>query len=417
MARTVKDNWRDSIRMTSTEIVTCDTPMPIDVDRCRMPLLFNVRPVPNQVIDTKNIRLFVKFRILKNKEGEYVTLDPKDKVSPQNNFGFGLFEDVQLTINGIPTESSQREYARSSYLKNLLFTSASEKRMLEGAWFHEDQQGYVDRVDNDIEKNYGEATRTINVTNYEHCSLLAPVYLDTLQAGVYFPDHVGFTLRFYPARTVTCVLYSGGTYDLRLEILESQLFVPRCLLSSLPLKTFSTHYENMKVLSYVSPKEVMSFSKSLNTNQVPKKLAIIVQTEKQHRGGHMRPSIIKFGNHDVKCVRVRCNGQTYPTAAGMNMDFEKNLYHEAYNALFTELKAYNTHFGCATFETCYCIFGVDLPPGHRSSGKEKNGSYGTCDLELEFSKAPNQNLVITVFCFFDSQFSFNDKGFVQDSAE
>jgi hypothetical protein len=401
--------------MTSTEIVNCDTPLPIDIDSHRTPLLFNVRPVPNQVIDTKNIRLFVKFRILKKKEGKYVTLDPSDKVSPQNNFGFGLFEDVHLTINGIPTETAQREYARSSYLKNLLFTSASEKRMLEGAWFHEDAQGYVDRVDNDRQKNYGEANRTTNVNSYEHCSFLAPVYLDTLQAGVYFPDHVGFTLHFYPARTLTCVLYNG-TYDLKLEILESQLFVPRCLLSTLPLKTFSARYENMKVLSYVNPKEVMSFSKSLNTNQVPKKLAIVVLTETQHRGGQMRPSIIRFQNHDVKSVRVRCNGQTYPTAAGMNMDFDKNLYHEAYNALFTQLKADNTHFGCGTFDSNYCIFGVDLPPGHHS-GKEKNGTYGTCDLDLEFANAPKENMVITVFCYFDSQFSFNDKGFIQDSAE
>ena len=50
---TIKDNWRDNVTVRSTEIVTCDTNLPIDIGRQRTPLLFNVRPVPNQLIDTK----------------------------------------------------------------------------------------------------------------------------------------------------------------------------------------------------------------------------------------------------------------------------------------------------------------------------------------------------------------------------
>jgi hypothetical protein len=409
MARSLKDNWRDSIRMTSTEIVNCDTPMPIDIEKHRTPLLFNIRPVSDQVIDTKNIRLSVKFRLLKKKDNEYVGVENADKVALHNNFGFGLFEDVHLNINGVPAETAQREYGRSSYLKNLLFTDNTEKRMLESALFYEDTPGMVDTYESNTNKNWGQAMRAWKIRDKKAATFLTPVYLDIFQAGAYFPDNIGFTLNFYPSRLVNCILNVGDETPLKLEILQAQLFVPRCHLSVQPLKTFTAPYESMKVLSYVHPKDVKSFSRSLNINQLPKKLAIVVLTEEQHQGVRL-PSAINFKHQNVECIRVICNGQTYPTPAGMNLDFKNKAYLEGYHSLFTQLNAIAPPFNADTYDDGYAIFGVDLPPGHKPTKVDKNGIHGTCDVDIQFAEKPKENLVITIFCFYDAQFSFTKAG-------
>jgi hypothetical protein len=428
---TVKENWRDNVTVRSTEIVTCDTNLPIDIGQQRTPLLFNVRPVPNQLIDTKNIRLLVKFRLLKlqpaTKETpeKWVGVTTGDGICIHNNFGFALFEDIHLTINGVLAETAQREYARASYLKNLLFANCTEKRMLEGAFFYEDTPGAIDLanfIDSDSDTgsgNRGVYERMLAIQRGQEANFIAPVYLDILQAGVYFPDYVGFTLHFYPAKPVNCVLYDGEAAtppQIKLEILDAELHVPRCQLSTPALKQFPVQYESLKVLSYINPKEVQSFSRSLNINQLPKKLAIVVLGENQYHGIN-KPSAINFKNHNVKTVRVRCNGQTYPTAVGMSMDFEKEDHRQPYMALFSQLNAVNPHFGIGSIDDGYAIFGVDLPPGHKRAKIENGGVYGTCDVDIDFGNKPAENLVILIFCFYDSQFSFNGKGIVHNSAE
>jgi hypothetical protein len=433
MVRAIKDNWRDNVVVRSTEIVTCDTNLPIDIGQQRTPLLFHIRPVPNQLIDTKDIRLLVKFRVLKLQPAapgqaeqpgtpeKWVGIGGLDSICIHNNFGFGVFEDVHLTINGVLAETAQREYGRTSYLKNLLFSNSTEKRMLESAFFYEDTPGQVDSVRfemGDPSANKGVASRILAIQKGYTASFIAPIYLDVLQAGAYFPDHVGFTLHLYPSNPTKCVIYDGDAPapTIKIELLEAELHVPRCQLSIATPKQFSVPYESVKVLSYVNPKEVQSFSRSLNISQLPKKLAMVVLSENQYHGIN-KPSAINFKNHDVKTVRVRCNGQTYPTSLGMTMDYEKEEHKQAYMALFSQLNAVDPHFGVDAFDNGYAIYGVDLPPGHKR-GKSGNAvGYGTCDVDIDFAKKPSENLVILIFCFYDSQFSFDGRGIVHNSAE
>jgi hypothetical protein len=419
----VKSNWRDSVKLRSTEVVTCDTPLPVDIGLHRTPLMFNVRPVPQQIIDTKNIRILVKFRVLKKQPAtddqpeKWVGITRTDKVCVHNNFGFGIFEDVHLHVNGVLVETAQREYPRTSYIKNLLFKNSSEKRMLQSAMFYEDLPGYMDMVMYNPTINMGEAVRTEAIFDPKIASFIAPVYLDLLQADNYFPDHVGLTLHFYPTQPTNCLICDiAAVPELRVEIVEAQLHVPRCQLSTQALKSFTTQYESVKVLSYVNPKEVMSFSRSLNINQLPKKLAIVVLDENQYHGVN-KPSSINFKHHNVKSIRVRCNGQTYPTAVGMTMDFDKKDYREPYTALFTQLQATCPHFFIDHFDNGYAIFGIDLPPGHRPTKIENGGLYGTCDVDVDFAIKPTENLIVLIYCFYDSQVTFNSTGITHNSAE
>ena len=50
-------NWRQRIESTSTQVMQCESVLPVNTDSNRNPVVFHVRPAPGLVVDTKNIKL------------------------------------------------------------------------------------------------------------------------------------------------------------------------------------------------------------------------------------------------------------------------------------------------------------------------------------------------------------------------
>ena len=288
-----------------------------------------------------------------------------------------------------------------TYLKNLLYHSGDSR--YEAALFFNDSPGRMAGVLTNAAINMGEHKRFSAALDGEHFGCIAPIGLDTFESNGYFPDTVSFTLRFFPAKTENCVFASHPTlaYVLKAEITHAELIVPRVKLQPLAAKTLTVPYQSTKVLTYINPKDVSSFSTSLNLDQLPSKMAIMLLTEKQLAGTKGENSLM-FEHHDVKSVKVSCNGNTYPDMNGMQMDKDNNDYVEPFNALFSELGATNLPFGELLYPKNYAIYGVNLHSNHEK--------FGSCVVDIEFSKAPDKSLVVMIVCFFDSKFSIGANG-------
>ena len=312
MSKTLKYDWRDKLVRIATERITCDTLLPVDSQNNRTPLLFNVRPVPDHVVDLRNVRIHAKFRIQKLVGKEWKSLEnTDDEIAAYNNFGYCVFEDVQLSVNGILVETAQREYGRVSYLKNLLYHSGD--KAYEAAFFFNDDPGRMTGVVGNAALNPGETKRIMAAKDGKEFACIAPIGLDVFESNGYFPDNLSFTLRFFPAKSENCVFTSNTekNYVLKAEITHAELIVPRIKLQPSASKTLTVPYQSTKVLTYINPKDVSSFSSSLNLNQLPSKLAIVLLTESQLAGKQGENSLM-FEHHDVKSVKVSCNGNTYP---------------------------------------------------------------------------------------------------------
>ena len=296
----------------SIEHVACDTLLPINTDSNRSPLLFNVNSSPNHVVDTRNIKIHCSFVLQKFDKDEWKGLANTDKACVYNNFGFGLFEDVHLCVNGVLVEGGDREYGRSSYLKNLLFSDGSKS--LQSALYFEDNPGQMEVVLAST-SNPCQWTRWSAGLENNECTFIAPVYLDILQADGVFPENVSFTLRFFPTRSECCIEQSADpAMKLRAVIKHAELLVPRCKLS-VP-KQLTVPYEATKVITFLNPKTITHFTRSLNLPELPSKILLGVLDEKKFKGDAIEHSYF-FGHNDVKRVEVHCNGQTYPSQSGI----------------------------------------------------------------------------------------------------
>ena len=96
-----------------------------------------------------------------------------------------------------------REYARTSYIRNLLFSTETEQRALESAWYFEDAPIYGDTV---IGDNKTQSWRKNALKDGKSATIYTPVYSDIIQSETYIPDHTDLTIRFCPAKTINCVI-------------------------------------------------------------------------------------------------------------------------------------------------------------------------------------------------------------------
>ena len=415
MPRTTNYNWRDHVESTAIQPVQCESVLPVDSESKRNPLVFNVRSSPGLVVDAKNIKLLFTINCQKLVDDAWVGLEINDLVALYNNFGFSAFEDVQLFLGGTLCETSMREYTRSSYLRNFLFTSKQEQRALESAMFLKDNSFYVNHVLSD-DKNPGGRVRRLIIQEEKSVVLYTPVNLDILQSGAYIPDNTGFTLKFYPAKSDKCLqqtMTSSGTpptrsfIQVKMTITHAELHVPRCHLSSIP-KSVTTDFECCKVFNYVSPKEMKSFSCSLNSEMIPSKMAIVILSEDRYEGTKGKSGIV-FNHHKVSNITIKSNGRVLPTLGGMNMDPEKKNWSEAYDSIFSQLNAINPNLQLSTFDNGNAIYGVNLQP-EKQNDKSMKSMRGTCDVNITFQEAPTTNVVILMFCYFQSRFLLDRNG-------
>ena len=57
MTRINNNNWREHVDSSATQIVQCESVLPVDSDSNRNPLVFSIRSSPGLVVDAKNIKL------------------------------------------------------------------------------------------------------------------------------------------------------------------------------------------------------------------------------------------------------------------------------------------------------------------------------------------------------------------------
>lgn len=404
MAKTVKPTWRANISETMTEHIACDTLLPVDTYSKRTPLLFNIRPVPNYVIDLKNVRIFAKFRIFKLENNKWVPLaaDKDNEVAYYNNFGYSVFEDAHLSVNGSLVETAQREYGRVNYLKNILYHS--DDQSFESALYFKDGPGRMAEVVANATINEAEFYRWSSGLDGKSFSCIAPIGLDVFQSDGFLPEHVALTLKLFPAKTENCVLSSGADKDtkpLMVQIDHAELIVPRLKLAPSPTKSISVPYESTKVITLVNQKDVQSFSRSLNLNRLPSKLAITVLSEDQ-LSGKIGVNGYNFEPRKVKNLKVRCNGICFPSYDGITNDEKNKDYVQAYNSLHAELGVSNLPFPSALYHKNYAIYGINL--------KNEKNKTGSCDVDIIFSEKPKENLIIFVLCFFESKYSVDAHG-------
>lgn len=411
----VKSNWRQElVEYVDYETIPVETTLPVNSTSNRTPLTFVIRPITGRVTDVSRIRLLFTYSVQRVTSGAWSAIKSTDKIAPYNGTGFSLFEDLVVNLNGTHVESAQREYCRTSYIKNLLLsTERYQKSVLQNAQFYADAPSAMNSVSKDARSNLGEYLRSKAIEDNRGVTVLTPLLSDILSVDSFYPDSVTISIRLYPAKSQNCLVQEvpegQQPVQCRFQILSAVLLVERCKLKTQIPKNIVYNYDCFKMLSYSHPKSLAQFGQVLSTGGVlPKIVLMMILSESQYQGDYTQCGV-KFLNHSVSNVTVHCNGKALPGLSGMDMDYSAKSYCIAWDSLFTKLHAANVLFDHKDMDDAYNFWAFELKPGSNYSSNRQS-KVGSCSTEISFSVPPPENLMILALLIYDTKFIIGSNG-------
>ena len=167
------NEWRrNNATSLETEILKPESILPVTTGSSgRSPICFNIKGVPNSHVDGSNIYIETTFSIEKYDAPNWVPSTREETIIPIANTACSLFEDLNVSINGVLVENTQREFTIKCFIQNLLYSTPADRlKWDETALFAIDEQKTHETVkpNNDYEtskvRNPGQRKR-MKVTN------------------------------------------------------------------------------------------------------------------------------------------------------------------------------------------------------------------------------------------------------------
>jgi hypothetical protein len=427
--------WRRTTRSpVETEIVKPESFLPVSTGASSgSPICFTIKAVPHSYIDGRNIFVEVNFDIEElNAEGEWVTTTRSDKVAPLANVYCSVFEDLNVSFNGVLVENTQRDFALKAYMQNLLYSSVSDKNMWLGAGlFNRDTAGAFDRMG--ALSVFPSATKRMWAgSQYETVQTYGRLMSDILNSDSPIPDNVTITIKLFPAKSEAClvqdltqrevtdpvtgakknVIPDPETY--RVIIKDCSLYVPRIHMPSMTKSLNNPFtYSNWRLLSYTHQKDQASFKKDLAVGEtLPQRALVAFMTESAYNGT-WDTNKNEFSHFDASNVLMKCNQKHLPFMNGYHdlMFTGKNLkYGPAYCGLLTEGGAVGCDITHNEYRHGFTIFAFDLTPDKCADMILDKPNKGALELSVDFSKPPGQNIIVLAFLIYASRFEIAKSG-------
>lgn len=295
----------------------------------------------------------------------------------------------------------------------MFFTSHEEQRKLETAQFMQDTPGTYNVVSKDLITNKAEYLRCTAMHDEKVVELFTPIKSDILENDLFLSDNVSLQIRMYPSSSKKCINQrpqEGVEFShVRVQILSAVLYVPRIKLTGVIPKSLAYDGECFKTLTYTHPQSLTKFAKILTTGgQLPKKIAIVLLSESQYIGNYGLHGYY-FNHFNIQNVTLRANGKIIPNPTGVNMDFTERNYMIPYDAVFTKLKAVNPLMSHNSYDQGFSLIGFNLTRSG-TDNYEKKPKFGTCDVDITFGTPPSENLVVLIYCIYDTTFTIDNHG-------
>ena len=212
--------WRrNNAKTVETEILKPESILPVTTGSTgRSPICFNIKGVPNSRVDGNNIFVETTFSIEKYNVNRWEATKTGDLVQPIANTAYSIFEDLNVLINGVLVENTQREFVIKTYLQNLLFSSPSDRKKWEtSTLFALDAPNTHSTVENPpnalelLNTNKGQHLRRATTDGRKQHTMYSRLLSDALSCSEPLPDNVNITIKLYPAKSEACLIQTDGS--------------------------------------------------------------------------------------------------------------------------------------------------------------------------------------------------------------
>lgn len=431
-AAAISREWRrQHASLVETEIVKPESFLPVTTGSTgRSPICFTLKSVPHSRIDGGNIFIETVFEIEKydKTNSKWVPTDRKtDTVTPIANTYCSFFEDLNVSINGVLVENTQRDFTIKSYLQNLLFSTQSDRdtwletgmlaldspsKFRSAVKFEGDAEGLL------FEAHRGNYCRRVLSDGTKKHAAYGKLMSDVLSCNEPLPDNVDINIKLFPAKSEACLVQdelSVTKIDYRIKITDCALYVPRITVKGNHSSDHHFGYASWRTLAYTHQNGQSNFKKDIAIGDtLPQKAMVVFMSEKAYNGT-WDTNKLEFVQANTVNVLMKCNQRHLPFMNGYQCDWNNGIYHTAYLGLISELGAFTHPIRHENFDDGFTIYGFDLTSNKTGTTSMEAKTRGALELDVEFNPAPKENMMVIVLLIYADRFKITKSGaFIQE---
>jgi hypothetical protein len=371
------------------------------------PYTFTFEPLGTQFIQLWTARMFIKAKVTKE-DGSAIA--NTDKVAIVNNFGASYLQNSRVAINGQTfSELSNSHLGQKDMIHTLMsFGYESLNTHLKAAQFHIDTAGrfdtYATSGDN---KNAGLATRATLIANSAsfESEFIPPV--DILFGDRLFPPGHSLSITF-ETQNDAYMLQAEGNEKYKFVLEDLYMKVRYVELDPDLLKTHYKKFDAGKPMIFPFRKTEIKTHQlgtgmrnviipNLYKGIVPKHITIGMLDTTSLNGSYGK-NPYNYKHNDIRRLKVRVNGVSYPSNDGYQMNFSTGEYMQAYRYLADNTGIMHSNAANmitpALFKGGCTLFPIDMSSDKCNNFYLRLGETGSTDLELDFEN--NTTTPITV---------------------
>ncbi len=397
---------------------------PIAPIRNDAPLEFNIMANSQRYIDLKNIKLYLRVQI-KNADGSLVT-DSDARVALVNYPIATLFQQADLYLQQQLVCTSGTGYPYKSVMDVLIENDSNDiQGELSQGLFFKDKTGAMDaaiKVESGGNKsNSGFIFRESFGASSSIFELQGKLHVDLCRQERVLLNAVQFTLKLTPSRNQFRLIRptpdENETKDYRVDIVTAYLKVPMIKPTPAMLLGHSEGlrngpalypYERSEIKTYVIPSGQSSWPiENLFISKIPKRLVVGFVTSTAF-GGDFGKNPFNFQNFKLSYLCLTVDGSCVPSRA-FQLDFDNNMYLEAYDSLFSMYEDANIGKPRKTssikreeYADGHCLFCFNLDNSSIGDDTVNPQTVGLSKMEIKFASALTESVTIILYATYNS---------------
>jgi hypothetical protein len=376
------------------------------------PIEFDISSSGEDYIDFNDSQLHVRVKIVKA-DGSPTADD--EKVGPVNNLLHSLFTQVDVSLNGTLVTDSTNTYAYRAYLEDLLsYGAEAKKSQLTCALFYKDEAGKMDENDPTVaDVNKGLKQRSSFITDGKEVDLVGRLHSDIFFQSRYMMNEVNTRIKLLRSKDSFCLMASTAELY-RVKIMSAVMRIRKVKVSpsiylahAKTLESGMAKYPIRRVIckTFTVPAGYLDFvQEKLFSGQLPTRLVIGCVDNKAFNGDY-KLNPFNFQHFNANELSIYLDGQQHAIKP-LVMDFEKNLYVNAYMSMYSGCRKENQDEGNGIERTEYAggysLYVFDLTPDLSENDSFNLTRTGGVRISMKFSKALEKTITVVAFAEFEN---------------
>jgi hypothetical protein len=336
-------------------------------------------------------------------------------LGPVNNFLHSLFSQVQVRIGNTEVENTNANYPFRAYFENLLCYGKDQKEtFLQNEMFYKDTASNMDDV---LFANQGLVDRRNRYTNQKgYFHMKGRLKSDIFSMNRYMLPQVNLQVVLTRSSPTFCMMsdekWGDANYqNLRIDITEAALQVRRVKVSqavilqhAMQLEKTAAKYPVRRVIMRClnTPFKAQSFYLSGIHRGIMPSRVVVAFVENAAYTGSLTKNPFNFLNLNVRSLKLKMASVNLPYSDGLTIDYKKNQYMQAYDALHANLGNISNDITYNDFANGYTIYPFDLTPDQCDSAHFNLLRDGALELECVMEEIYEQAFQAVFYLQFEN---------------